>query len=326
MTDQAITISPDLLDGSWALPRICRRRPPWTKNRISLPLDTFYRFKRTGAGVDLYVIDSGLDTAHSEIAGRATNVYEYYSSGGLGDDHGHGTGVASCAAGETCGPARGAEIFSFKVYNSSGNTDATAVNAAMSQVLSHYTSRAGLGRPAICNISVAFPTDSVSSGVAALIDAGIPVAAAVHNNALQLGSGVNAYPAMNADVLAVGGIGMADTPYYLGNSQDEFGTLQVGTNWGAAIDILAPAQHVRMANAAVLGGGFRTWSGTSFSAPFVAGVLACMLEGGPRLSSRTEVQTLNSLLLANATTGQFQPAEGWGIGSLPDRILYLSPD
>ncbi|UWU17011.1 hypothetical protein [Rhizobium sullae] len=52
---------------------------------------------------------------------------------------------------------------------------------------------------------------------------------------------------------------MNDTPYYYGSD---------GTNFGTAVEIMAPALMVRYAAAPVQGvGDYRTYRGTSLSAP-----------------------------------------------------------
>ena len=323
MVFQPLTIDPELSGASWGLARIVRRRAPWNVSQIRLPLETTYESLRDGTGVDLYMVDSGIDLSHAEVSGRATNVYEFHSSGGVGDDHGHGTAVASVAAGNTCGPARGAEIFSFKCYNSAGVTGLSDVTACLNEVASHYASRSALNRPAVLSISVAGNLPGLGAPIGALIDAGMPVAAAVHNHGRLLDSFFPMHPAMVSDVLACGGIAMNDSPYYLGQQLDEFSTLQVGTNFGPEIDILAPSQSLRMARASFLGAGYRVWSGTSFAAPMVAGVIACMLQGKSRLTTRSQVQAVNAKVIENATTGRLRTVPF--IGSLPDRIVYLDP-
>lgn len=114
---------------------------------------------------------------------------------------------------------------------------------------------------------------------------------------------------------------MSLLPYHLGNPTDSRNTVQVGTGWGSEVDILAPAQHIWMADKAT--DGFMQWSGGSWAVPLTAGVIACMLQGHARLTTRAEVQALNTKLIANATTGLLRPAYGY---TLPDKVLYLDPE
>jgi hypothetical protein len=51
-----------------------------------------------------------------------------------------------------------------------------------------------------------------------------------------------------------------------------------------------------------------------------------MLQGKSRLAGRAQVQAVRGALIANATTGRLVPQPQFGIGELPDRILWLDPD
>lgn len=316
-TTQSITLDVELEDGSWAIARTIRRDAPWNVDRIKHPFETNFRCARDGTGVDIYTVDSGIYLAHSEFGGRATNVYEFSSTGGAGDDYGHGTLTASAAAGATTGIARGALLWSFRSSTSSagGNSNASIV-AAIGQLLTHYNSRSGLNRPAVVNLSIS-PThnSTVVDAIDDLIDAGLVCVLSAGNEADLLVVGT--YPVVfTVDAIVAGGTGMADIPYYRGSDS---------TNYGSAVHILAPGQAIRAAAAPVRAAGdFENRSGTSISTPFVVGVIACMLQGHDRLTTRAQVQAVKAQLLANATTGRFRTA--FGLSPLPDKILYLDPD
>ncbi len=220
------------------------------------------------------------------------------------------------------GIARGASIFGFKIGQApSGGSSTTALTTAIGQLLTHY---AGRSNPAVCNISYIFSSGGgVAAAVASMIDAGIVVTGPAGNAVTNL-STLDVFPAEAPDAICVAGLGMADIPYYEYGVDLPTGVLTFGTNFGTSVSIMAPAQGVLLASASVLGiGSYRVGSGTSYASPMVAGVVACMLQGYEKLTSRTQVQAVKTKLLANATTGKLRSA--FGLTPLPDRILYLDP-
>jgi len=82
---------------------------PWGLDRIDqqeLPLSATYDYTATGAGVNVYIIDTGIWTAHPDFDGRADNVYDALTFNLLGgvsgeDCNGHGTHVAGTIGGTT---------------------------------------------------------------------------------------------------------------------------------------------------------------------------------------------------------------------------------
>lgn len=304
---QPLTLDAELEDDSWAIARVIRRNPPWNKNHIVHPFETYFRCVRDGTGVDYYTLDTGIRLDHDEFGGRATNVYEFHSSGGLGDDNGHGTATSSIACGSTVGIARGALLFSFKCFNSAGSGSGTAIVTAAGEALDFYNSR---NRPAVVNLS--FVGGLAESITEDMIDAGMVLVAAAGNTKTDMDT-TSVLPAEWPDVIGVGGSAMADTPYY----QGEF-----GTNYGSNIDVVAPAQNIRHAWR-TSSSDYKKGNGTSLACPLASGIVACMLQGYRKLTSRAQVQEVVLKLKANASTGQVVNA--YGI-TLPDRMLYVDPD
>ena len=87
---------------SWGLDRI---------DQISLPLDTRYQFNTTGAGVNAFVIDTGIRADHVEFKGRLLPGYNAVAdTNGTNDCNGHGTHVSGTVGGATWGVAKGVSL------------------------------------------------------------------------------------------------------------------------------------------------------------------------------------------------------------------------
>lgn len=300
-----------ITSGSYALARIIRRDPPWNYNYINKYIQTSFKSNRTGEGVDIYICDTGVKINEVEFEGRAFDVTSGYSID-------HGTVVASFAAGKTSGVAKKATLWNCYCSDVTNEfTMASAINAA----ISHYQSRSGTNRPAVLNLSWGGYVQSLPASTAALeaaIDEGIVVCIAAGNNSSDTDNS-SYYPIqdMQAEAISIGAIGMDDTPWvsfdYAGN----------GTNWGTRVDIYAPGDEV-------LGRKFNNVlskaQGTSFASPIIAGIIACMLEGYPRLTSRAQVAIVKQRLIDNATTGRLtSPDNYYGLAAGNPKINIENP-
>ena len=99
--------------------------PSWGLDRIdqrTLPLDHSYSYTSTGAGVDAYIIDTGIRKSHVEFGGRASVGTDTVGDGQNGNDcNGHGTHVAGTVGGATYGVAKAVTLVAVRVLNCSGS-------------------------------------------------------------------------------------------------------------------------------------------------------------------------------------------------------------
>ena len=309
--------------GNWSIPRIIRRDPPWDLRLHPGPFPVFYEAGLDGAGVDIYIMDTGCRVNHVEFGGRASIVYENFVTPN-GDVQGHGTGCAAMAAGAISGIARGAAIKSFKTLENDNTGNNFNMAAAMQAALNHYQSgsEVALNRPAVVNMSFGGPNidNSHRDLISQMIAAGMFVVVAAGNDIDLIGTAGGEqtfYPALYDYVMCIGGSNVLDQPYETGDG--------FGTNYGPNVDLVAGAQRVRIGYGNGDDNRFVMANGTSFAAPAVVGVIACLLTGQPRptLGRQGQMRMLWNLRKM-ATTGRLQTVRG-AINALPDRLLYLDP-
>src|SRR6185436_9001478 len=104
--------------------RTTDNKPLFNLDRIDqakFPVDGKYTFPDTaGGGVNVFVVDTGVDATHVEFEGRAKFLKSFCDAGAkctVGDGNGHGTHVSGTVAGKTVGVARKANILGVQVLD-----------------------------------------------------------------------------------------------------------------------------------------------------------------------------------------------------------------
>jgi subtilisin family serine protease len=241
---------------------------PWNLDRIdqrTASLDGLYHYDRTGLGVHAYVIDTGIRSTHADFNGRVSAGQDFTGEGSTEDCQGHGTHVAGILGGTWWGVAKAVTLHSLKVFpNCTGTTETSVIIAAVDWVTGNAE------RPAVVNMSIEGElSPTLNAAVQTSISSGLTYAVAAGNGAVDA---CTISPASVPQALTVG-----STLISPGTGLDR---RDAGTNYGSCIDIFAPGVGVTSAwntdDTATL-----TMSGTSMSAPLVAGVVALYLQGKP---------------------------------------------
>lgn len=235
---------------------------PWISNSGGS-----YECEKTGDGVDIYVIDSGVRLTHMDFQGRASTLWSFdgqdYFDDPEDDSPWHGTSVASCAAGTVYGTAKNAMVYSLRI-----NWYFSTIIKALDRILEHHLQKPD-GRPSIVNFSGTHPSPTLGDIFNEVIDYGIVVVAAAGNE----NEDKPRYPARANYIVAVGALNKDEGRAWFSNRQ---------------CDVFAPGQGVEAASMA-LDSHSHVINGTSFAAPYYAGLMACALQGSDKFNSRSQV-------------------------------------
>lgn len=215
---------------------------------------------KLGSGVKVAVLDTGI-VPHEALPGLVKSIAIEPFPANLENTNGHGTAVASLIAGNSSiapGVAPATSLISVRVCNDNGTSDSFSIAAGMLAAMD-----AGAH---IINLSMGTYEDSplMAAAVAMVADRGIVIVAASGND----GQDDAAYPAAYPGVISVGAV-------------DAQGNQLKFSNFGSYLSITAPGYQV---NAAWPGNRYVRLSGTSVSAPLVAGAIAATMSQGTGIS------------------------------------------
>ncbi len=270
-----------------------------------------------GAGVKIGIIDTGINTAHVDLAPNYDPACSYdfvNNDTNPMDDHGHGSHVAGTAAGAdngtgVVGMAPDATLCGYKVLGSTGSGSYSAILAALDRAVADGVDVVNL------SLGSGYPGSVVEAAFATAHSRGLTIVAAAGNESPCDGSLPPAdneiYPAKFPNVIAVAAT----------NSDNN--TRACFSSVGADVEIAAPGGII-VESAAT---GSRIWGiwsafkgsntalasmiGTSMATPHVAGLAAVMLGCGMSITNddvafllASTAKDLDSPLVAGVLDGR----------------------
>ncbi len=255
---------------------------PWGVDRLdqrALPVNGTYNPTGNGAGVSVYVVDTGIRFDHVMFEGRAVRGIDVIGDGRNGADcDGHGTHVAgTVGGGYGYGVAPGTQLVSARVLDCNGSGYTSGIIRALDWIAAYGR------RPGLVNMSLGGSASlSLDDAVARLVSRGVTTVVAAGNEGTDA---CTSSPARAPAAIAVA-------------ATDETDTKASFSNYGTCVDVFAPGVRIISADFNS-SNGLIGFSGTSMASPHVAGAAAILLAQNPSATPAT----IRSQLVANATTG-----------------------
>ncbi|KAG7449973.1 uncharacterized protein BT62DRAFT_944586 [Guyanagaster necrorhizus] len=271
-----------------------QRGAPWGLARIShrpkLTFGTFTRYEYDadgGDGVDVYIIDTGININHIELKGRATWGKTVPTNDVDEDGNGHGSHCAGTVAGTTYGVAKKANVIAVKVLGSNGSGSMADVVGGVSWAATEAKKKADAAKAeyqatgktahkgSVANMSLGGgKSPALDAAVNKAVDAGLHFAVAAGNDNKDACS---YSPASAEKAVTVGASTLSDDRAYF-------------SNHGECVDVFAPGLNIK----SIYKGSeyaVATLSGTSMASPHVAGLLAYLLSIYPHKTFDPELQS-----------------------------------
>lgn len=260
------------------------------------------------SAIKVAVLDTGIDSSHSDLAFE----YTYVHAGASAEDivgHGtHVTGIISAVTNDKIGLAGvcPCDLHVWKIFSDTPRDDGEYyVEEVMYQRALNDARTQGMQ---VLNLSIGGTvfTKTEEILIRRLVDGGCVVIAAMGNE-YELGNPVE-YPAAHSGVVAVGAINEVNRRATFSNTGPHISLVAPGTN----IISTLPTKESAYRNLDETGYG--AWSGTSMAVPHVAGAATIVRAKNPTLSPAEVADHLRQTAAKlPSMKGPKDPEFGWGL-------------
>ena len=309
-------------------------------------LSGFDDVSTSGEGVDVCIVDTGIDLSHPDLAHLQLAGWEDFvnSRSDPYDDQGHGTAMAGIlvAKNRLPGIAPNVDLHIAKAISKSGSGTDTNIAAAVDWCTNSGVDIISLSLGGGQGIDWIFiETDELEGAVDRAIDQGIFVVAAAGNDGGPDDDGDVASPGSVLDVICVGAI-YTDGTIWSNSSvgNNGFNPPQNMALWGRLDpdkkpELVAPGEKLAILNAQIDTDILYAWgSGTSGATVWVSGAIAHLLEHRPDLAhngssggSRNTVEDVKEWIKNSVepNDGQAEHDDYYGYGRLQvDALLAMA--
>jgi len=263
--------------------------------------DYIYDSSNAGAGVTVYVLDTGIFIDHNDFGGRARYGANFVDSVPQ-DENSHGTHCAGTIGGFQYGIAKQVRLVGVKVLGRTGSGATSGVIAGIDWTTAQHVSNGG---PSVASMSLGSTSDGgKNAAIKTSVDRGVVYSVAAGNSNSDA---CFFYPASSPDAICVGSTELAN---FNGEDYDRRSSF---SNYGECVDVFAPGSQIT--SAAITGrDASSVKSGTSMACPHVSGMAAVILGHSPNLTP----QQVEDEIVALA---QSDLIDNVGAGS-PNKLLY----
>ncbi len=280
----------------------------WGVDRVDA--DVVRNADNCGEGIDVYVLDSGVDPSHPDLGALASRVDCTKGRGckrGGNDVYGHGTHVAGTIGARAngfgvIGVAPAVNLHSVKVLGNNGLGFRSNIIKGIEHVMAEAQDK---GVPVIANMSLGGDMsdtgtcsssgysgpDSYHMAICEAKNVGVIFVVAAGNEGVNTG---NVAPAGYDDaVITV-------------SATDQSDNRPSWSNFGSAVDVAAPGVDIR---STVPGGGYSNYEGTSMATPHVAGAVALWLKQNSPDADHSAFADARTAITDTAEAGIIGPSD-----------------